>query len=612
MKRLLTRLTIFPILSSIVLMLLFAACHDPHTSEILTRADRLMESAPDSAYSLLRSIDSTRLRRADAPLYAVLDAQAHHKLDLTPPSDSLLDIAVEHYTAHGPDSLLMKALFYRAVGYNHAGNINNASIDATSAWEVAEEIDNHYWIAKSAELVADIANSITNFQEELKWRQIAAHHYKLANKDYNHICALCDVASIHLNLHHAERALSMDDSIRIALMQCPQDTELQLYHAYTSMYIQNHYGSIDRTDTLYNFLLKNDSWIVDKPSVMLIKTNLLLHSGKYKECLSLLDTLSNLLHSPQEKSMLHEMYYQVAKKTSDLQLTWRMVDSLLKDQNIIISQALDQPLTTSQRDYFHTRAHSYKEARAKAVARGWCIFGLASTIIIGGLLMYRIKIRNNKKILDEKIQQIKTVNNELKTEIDNKKAIESELNVLKTLQQRILDELAEASQRGMENAELITSLKGKLREHEGHINRLTKRLASTTIRLKDVYVDKWRAINILCSQLKDHDNKNSSIVICNITKELEKMKTKEFYRSLENELNVCMDGVITKFRTQCELGEDEVKLSILLFAGFSPIAVSLLTDISQRTVYNKRRRIIEEIERQNPVDKTLFISCLIR
>ena len=116
LTRLLTRLTIFPILSSIVSMLLFAACHDPHTSEILTRADGLMESAPDSAYSLLRGIDSTRLRRADAPLYAILDAQARHKLDLTPPSDSLLDIAVEHYTAHGPDSLLMKALFYRAVG----------------------------------------------------------------------------------------------------------------------------------------------------------------------------------------------------------------------------------------------------------------------------------------------------------------------------------------------------------------------------------------------------------------------------------------------------------------------------------------------------------------
>ena len=70
MKRLLTRLRISSLPCLIMSMLLLAACHDPHTSEILTQADRLMESAPDSAYSLLRSIDSTRLRRADAPLYA--------------------------------------------------------------------------------------------------------------------------------------------------------------------------------------------------------------------------------------------------------------------------------------------------------------------------------------------------------------------------------------------------------------------------------------------------------------------------------------------------------------------------------------------------------------
>ena len=68
-----------------------------------------MEEHPDSARKLLDGIDSTRLRRADAPLYAVLDAQSRHKLTLDPPSDSLLNIAVDRYIAHGPDSLLMKS-----------------------------------------------------------------------------------------------------------------------------------------------------------------------------------------------------------------------------------------------------------------------------------------------------------------------------------------------------------------------------------------------------------------------------------------------------------------------------------------------------------------------
>lgn len=596
-----------------LIALVSAGCRDRHAAELLARADAVMETAPDSARVLLDSIEPSGLGGADVALYAVLDAQARHKLDLAAPSDSLLTIAVDRYTSYGPDSLLMKALFYRAVGYQQAGDIKQAAADATGSWEVADESENHYWIAKSAELVADLANDISNYKEELHWRQLAAENYRLAGINYNYLTSMCDVATAYLNLHHAERALAIDDSLRMTISDFPNDTDLRIYHAYTSLFIQNHYGSIARADTLYQFLSQQDSTFHMYPYVGLIKANILLHSCRYQESRALLDTLEKTLCSRQERSMLHMLYYQLAKETDDIVIIKRMVDSLLNDQNILISHALSQPVTTSQRDYFHMQAHSYKEDRQKAETRGWWIFGIAVSLLIGSGTLYLVWIQRNKQKLNEKIRQVIAVSSQLETSNKERKEIESELEGLRKTHTEMEEELSQISQRGTEEAYLNNSLRRNLREQERHIGRLTKKLDTTSLRLMDVYTDKWATINMLCTQFNSGDSKNAVIIMANISRELEKMKTNDFYRGLESDINRNMDGLMSRFRTQCAgLPEDMVKIAMLFFAGFSSSAVALLSGISQRTVSNRKKRILQAITTLDPDNKKLFISRFLR
>ncbi|MDE7509644.1 MAG: hypothetical protein K2M62_05925, partial [Muribaculaceae bacterium] len=131
--------TIYLNLLIIALFILAGGCRDRHAEELLVRADSVMEETPDSARTLLAGIDSTCLRGADLALYAVLDAQSRNKLNMEAPSDSLLNIAVDHYIAHGPDSLLMKALFDRAGGYKQAEATQKSAMDALFGWGVAAE-----------------------------------------------------------------------------------------------------------------------------------------------------------------------------------------------------------------------------------------------------------------------------------------------------------------------------------------------------------------------------------------------------------------------------------------------------------------------------------------
>ena len=101
--------------------------------------------------------------------------------------------------------------------------------------------------------------------------------------------------------------------------------------------------------------------------------------------------------------------------------------------------------------------------------------------------------------------------------------------------------------------------------------------------------------------------------MANISRELEKMKTNDFYRGLESDINRNMDGLMSRFRTQCAgLPEDMVKIAMLFFAGFSSSAVALLSSISQRTVSNRKKRILQAITTLDPDNKKLFISRFLR
>ncbi|MDE6027949.1 MAG: hypothetical protein K2G23_07755, partial [Muribaculaceae bacterium] len=221
-------------------------CSDPRVETALRRASELIEEYPDSARVVLDSIDSLHLRKGNAALYAVLDAQSRHKLYMSPPaSDSLLNIAVDRYSSHGPDSMLMKAFFYRAIKHQGEMDLENATHDAICSWEVAKSLKNSYWEAKDAELLADMAAIIQNYQEELKWRRIAADSYKKAGKTENYLYALCDVSSSYLNLRDSINACCLDDSIQNILPKYKENVNLQLYHANSSIYIQNTYGRIN-------------------------------------------------------------------------------------------------------------------------------------------------------------------------------------------------------------------------------------------------------------------------------------------------------------------------------------------------------------------------------
>ncbi|MBB3187400.1 hypothetical protein [Microbacter margulisiae] len=88
-----------------VICLFLSSCHDSfrHDKILLSRADSLMESYPNSALLLLNHItDSRRLPAPEQALYALLKNQAYDKCNISIQSDSLIRIATRYYSTRDP------------------------------------------------------------------------------------------------------------------------------------------------------------------------------------------------------------------------------------------------------------------------------------------------------------------------------------------------------------------------------------------------------------------------------------------------------------------------------------------------------------------------------
>lgn len=93
----------------------------------LAEADRIIESDADSALHILQHIGNTEeLDNDTRAYYYLLSAQAKYKLYQPVPPDSILHAVTKHYAATNNNSMLCRALYYRAMPLYEKGRHDEA------------------------------------------------------------------------------------------------------------------------------------------------------------------------------------------------------------------------------------------------------------------------------------------------------------------------------------------------------------------------------------------------------------------------------------------------------------------------------------------------------
>lgn len=131
-----------PVLGLIVAFLVtFVACSTPkEVKKILADAEQIINETPDSAYTMLKSVDEADLVESrDRALFALLWTQAQDKCFEPFVSDSTINIAVDYFKRGSDRTHYARSLFYRGRYEASQHNTNQAIVTLKQAENIATD-----------------------------------------------------------------------------------------------------------------------------------------------------------------------------------------------------------------------------------------------------------------------------------------------------------------------------------------------------------------------------------------------------------------------------------------------------------------------------------------
>lgn len=198
----------FPII--IFLLILLHSCASRH-AESLREAESVMTEHPDSALTILENIPPKELTdRHSRALYALLLTQARSKSYITETDDSLISTAVSYFEKSGDDRRLMLALHYSGeLNFNNKDYARSLTA-LFKAYDLAVQLDDKFWIAMSARMIADIYHENYHTAEEIEFAEIELENFRLSHRQPHINHAILDLAQTYVD------AKKYSDAIRLA------------------------------------------------------------------------------------------------------------------------------------------------------------------------------------------------------------------------------------------------------------------------------------------------------------------------------------------------------------------------------------------------------------
>lgn len=190
------------LLLSLLAVLLFCACSGPEQPRrTILQAEALCDSLPDSALTLLESVDPRSLHsRADKALYALILSRALDRCDSIIASDSIIAPAVDYFTPERDPLRHAMTAYYLGRTYFNADELSRAVIAYYNSYNSA--CSNHltFWAGMAARELGTCFNKMGYFGEEYKYDKIAFDAFSKIDRKPHSLYALLDVGLANHNL----------------------------------------------------------------------------------------------------------------------------------------------------------------------------------------------------------------------------------------------------------------------------------------------------------------------------------------------------------------------------------------------------------------------------
>ena len=376
----------------VVLVVLSGAC-DRETANVLNEVESCMQAYPDSALSLIRSIDTTKLGRpAWKARYSLLHAMALDKNWIDTTDANVVMPAVEYYGAKRPLTKRAKPYYYLGRIQYNGGNYADAIISFTRANESAKSMKDARFRSLIFQAMADTYGSTYLFKDAIQY----------SDSSYTYCMMAGDTALAYSSLYRKAQML-------------------------------NNIKQFAAADTILCFLLENESFLYPQvvPKVMADKAFVLVNQNReygsakelferviarqgglssinhwcaYGYVLSVLGEKekSRSLFRQLEKSQANDTYVfrvwssKIAVLEGNYVAAFSALDDAAERQMALLRETLHQSSLRAQRDYNALERTKAEESRRLIL---WIAILAVISLMTVGIIVYLLLQRKSERIM---------------------------------------------------------------------------------------------------------------------------------------------------------------------------------------------------------------------
>ena len=322
----------------------------------LSEAESLMENHPDSALALLSTIDPSEIHGKSArALHALLLTQAQFKNYCPPANDSLISIARDYYESSSDSYRKMLSLYYFGRVRLNSKDYSKSLYSLIKAKDLAENLDDDFWVAMCAQRIADIYHDTFNYNEEIKYTRIEYDRFLKAGKDAYIDFAVLDLAHSYYSVEKYDSCLLLCRQLQdTALRHSDDDLRLDVGRAMGLCdFVQDNY---EEARDIYEEICRMDEANVSDSAYLGLTY---LRLGNFDESKRILKSLSDI-----ESGVgvwLRYSYYAAVDSTDKALSSLKVLDS---DSERIMKELVNHDLSGALMDY-----HDYERRITDAELR---------------------------------------------------------------------------------------------------------------------------------------------------------------------------------------------------------------------------------------------------
>ncbi len=538
--------------------------------QYLDSAEELMIDRPDSALSILENINVEQMSTCgDRARYALLYTQAKDKNFIDETDVNLISEAKEYYEDSNDIKAKFLSLYYYGRILCNNGNHLDAIIVYTQAESLLEIFKNYYYAGLLYSAIGNVYRSYYDYDKCLGAYLSAYKYYALSELESHMAYALLDIGIAYWNL---EDTILADEYINNALQLALNigDTHLERICYENLVILYDSKGDIENCRYIIDKLNQNFDKDLFSPACLGAIASYYADTHNFKLADSCLMNAWNNARCETDSVSLFFQSANIMKTMGRSDNAWQYFGEGIKIQNNQLRIAMQQPIVSSQKEYFEnqSRYNSYRLKKNTIIYITSSIIALLITIVIVMFMRHRMLTK------DLEIGKYMDLAKELQSSIHDKDIKLSEISIQAEADNSRLNEMSnQIAELFHKQYELLDKLSNTYYETHGYSSEK-----------ESIY-----------EQVKSEINKFAN--------------DKKSIAQLETIVNTYKRNVINLIRSEIPgISERDIKLLCYIYAGFSAKSISIFIGETTGNILTRKYRLRNKISKLDTINKSIILQ----